>query len=274
MTDPAIDLDRFHADWQEWHAAREAELGDPKGWLSVFAIVFPTPEPQEIEGVPGRWSATPETGITAELPEGVEFDFEGTTVAGTHTFGPFVERQTHYLTRGDLIVEVSKWGESYIVRPRRPESAALAAYQGIPTFEPDPSWVIEGRFIPFNWGRQYHLDAEGGVKETYESPGEVEFERDGQTHRLVVFYGQYSTTPGGIWLLFRDATSGKETYGASRSLRTDAVRPDGTVILDFNRAMNMPCAFSDFTVCALPPAENTLSLAITAGEKTPYERQR
>lgn len=267
------DLEKFRADWEEWHAAREAELGDPLGWLSVFAIVFPTSTPREVEGIPGLWSADADTGITVDLPAGVVFDFEGAEISGTHSFGPFVERETHYLKTDDLIVEVSRWGESYIVRPRRPGSAAHGAYRGIPTFEPDPSWVIEGRFIPFPWGRQYHLDAEGGVKETYESPGEVEFTRDGQTHRLVVFYGQYSTTPGGIWLLFRDATSGKETYGASRSLRTAAIREDGTVILDFNRAMNMPCAFTDFTVCALPPAENTLSLRITAGEKTPYERQ-
>lgn len=270
-TTPAgIDLEKFRSDWEAWHAEREAELGDPKGWLSVFARIFVTPEPQTIEGVPGAWRL--EDGIVVELAEGEHLEFDGVRIEGTHAFGPFVERETHYLTYEDIIVEVSKWGETYLVRPRRPGADAVRDFRGIPTFEPDPSWVIEAKFIPFPWGRQYHLDAEGGVTETYESPGEVEFERDGETYRLTVFYGQYSTTPGGIWLLFRDATSGKETYGASRSLRTAPIREDGTVILDFNRAMNMPCAFTDFTVCALPPAQNTLSLAITAGEKTPYER--
>lgn len=266
------DRSAFVEEWERWHAAREAELGDPNGWLAVFARLFPGREPERIEGVPGEWSASDETGIVVELAEGEHLDLDGERITGRHEFGPFVEREAYYLTNGDLIVEVSRWGETYLVRPRSPHTEAVSRFRGIPAFEPDPDWVIEGRFVPFPWARQFHLAAEGGLTETYESPGTVEFERDGRTHRLTVFYGQFQTGPGGIWLLFRDATSGKESYGASRSLRTAPVREDGTVVLDFNRAMNMPCAFTDFTVCALPPAENTLDLAITAGEKTPYER--
>jgi uncharacterized protein (DUF1684 family) len=272
MTTTDDHLKSFIEDWQQWHAAREAELGDRNGWLAVFARLFPTTTPQRIEGVPGSWTSHDETGIVVEFDDGEFLELDGKKLTGRHEFGPFVEREAYYLKNGELIVEVSKWGETYLVRPRSPHTEAVKNFTGIPTFAPDPRWVIEGRFKAFPWARQFHLAAEGGLVETYESPGTVEFDYDGRTHELTVFYGQYQAGPGGIWLLFRDATSGKETYAASRSLRTAPVREDGTVTLDFNRAMNMPCAFTDFTVCALPPAENTLDLAITAGEKTPNER--
>ena len=77
-------------------------------------------------------------------------------------------------------------------------------------------------------------------------------------------------------MLFTDATSGITTYAANRSLAVDAadevLRNGGRVVLDFNRATNLPCAFIDFATCPLPPAGNQLDVEVTAGEKTPYER--
>jgi uncharacterized protein (DUF1684 family) len=74
-------------------------------------------------------------------------------------------------------------------------------------------------------------------------------------------------------VLFTDATSGVTTYPAVRGLLVD--RPqgdDGTVVLDFNRAANPPCAYTDLATCPLPPHENRLPIAVEAGEKIPYER--
>jgi uncharacterized protein (DUF1684 family) len=73
-------------------------------------------------------------------------------------------------------------------------------------------------------------------------------------------------------VLFTDATSGKTTYAANRSL-TVTPESDGSVVLDFNRAVNLPCAYTDLATCPLPPSENRLSVAIEAGEQIPYERQ-
>ncbi len=74
-------------------------------------------------------------------------------------------------------------------------------------------------------------------------------------------------------MLFTDATSGVTTYAANRALKIDAPGPDGQVVLDFNRATNLPCAYTDFATCPLPPAENRLPVAIEAGETIPYERR-
>ena len=78
----------------------------------------------------------------------------------------------------------------------------------------------------------------------------------------------------GLFALFTDATSGVTTYGACRSLFVAAPAEDGAVLLDFNRATNLPCAYTDLATCPLPPADNRLAVAIEAGELLPYERQR
>jgi hypothetical protein len=74
-----------------------------------------------------------------------------------------------------------------------------------------------------------------------------------------------------LHILFTDATSGVTTYAANRSLRVPAPDADGTVILDFNRATNLPCAYTEFATCPLPPAENRLPVAVEAGEQIPHE---
>jgi hypothetical protein len=70
-----------------------------------------------------------------------------------------------------------------------------------------------------------------------------------------------------------DATSGFTTYAASRVLELGPPGPDGRVVLDFNRAANPPCAYTDLATCPLPPPENRLPVAIEAGERTPDERR-
>ena len=103
----------------------------------------------------------------------------------------------------------------------------------------------------------------------YDAPGRIEFELDGRPLALTAFPGH---APGSLSVLFTDATSGVTTYAANRFLLVDSPAADGAVVLDFNRAANLPCAYTDLATCPLPPAENRLPVAIEAGEKIPYER--
>ena len=68
-----------------------------------------------------------------------------------------------------------------------------------------------------------------------------------------------------VFFVFRDRTSGKETYGAGRFLKTPAA-VDGKISLNFNCAYNPPCAFTPFATCPLPPPENWLPFPVAAGE--------
>jgi hypothetical protein len=92
---------------------------------------------------------------------------------------------------------------------------------------------------------------------------------DGQDLALTAFPGH---TPGSLFVLFTDETSGKTTYAANRSLQLPPPAEDGSVHLDFNRAVNLPCAYTTFATCPLPPTENRLPVAVEAGEKKPREQ--
>ena len=100
----------------------------------------------------------------------------------------------------------------------------------------------------------------------YPSPvmGQFEFERDGETYRLVALGDEDSES---LWFIFADRTNSHGTYGAGRFLYSDGTPEDGQLIVDFNKAYNPPCAFNDYSTCPLPPQENRLNLLVTAGEK-------
>ena len=90
------------------------------------------------------------------------------------------------------------------------------------------------------------------------------FERDGRRLTLLpMAVGEHE-----VFFVFRDQTSGRETYGAGRFLRVPApATVNGKITLDFNFACNPPCAFTPFATCPLPPPENWLPFAVPAGEK-------
>jgi len=89
------------------------------------------------------------------------------------------------------------------------------------------------------------------------------FEREGRRFEVYPVIEVPGDTQ--LFLIFADATSGKETYGAARFLYADMPR-DGKIVLDFNKAYNPPCAFTPYATCPLAPPENRLALRVTAGE--------
>ena len=106
------------------------------------------------------------------------------------------------------------------------------------------------------------MDTSTGAKQTYTREGKITFRVDGQETDLYL----YSTgDPYELFVPFRDATSGKETYGAGRYLEAP-VAEDGTVLVDFNYAYNPYCAYNELWSCPLPPVENWLKAPIRAGE--------
>jgi uncharacterized protein (DUF1684 family) len=92
--------------------------------------------------------------------------------------------------------------------------------------------------------------------------GYVEFDLLGERRRLEAF----EAAGNRLWLIFRDQTSGKTTYGAGRFLYA-SIQSDGLVDLDFNKAYHPPCAFTPFAMCPFPPRENILPIPISAGEQ-------
>jgi uncharacterized protein (DUF1684 family) len=262
-------LDSFNAEWQAWHQQQEQRLADPHGFLAITSLHWLSEEPQRFTDAPGAWTTGPD-GVVVVLGEGEELTVEGMMVTGRNSFGVIPERGGVKVAWGDAIIEVAKRGGYDILRPRHPGNPLRTAYRGTPAYLPDPRWVITGRYTAFDRPRPTTVGAAvAGLEHVYDAPGRVEFELDGQAQALTAFGGH---APDTLLVLFTDRTSGLTTYPAVRGLQLGAPAADGTVMLDFNRAANLPCAYTDLATCPLPPTENRLRVAIEAGEKTPYER--
>jgi uncharacterized protein (DUF1684 family) len=266
-----VDSTTFNQQWHEWRAARERDLAADHGFLAVTGIYWLAAKPERFPGAPGQWSSDDE-GVKVVLEDGETLTVDDVAIPGEHRFGPLPERGGRTVFFGDTAIEVAKRGGHYILRPRHPGHHLRANFSGVPTYAPDPRWGFEARFVAFSAPRPTTVGSVvEGLEHVYDAPGQVEFDFDGARFRLTAFNGH---RPGVLTVLFTDATSGTTTYAANRSLALDAPDEHGNVALDFNRAVNLPCAFTDFATCALPPVENRLPTAIEAGEKIPYERQR
>jgi uncharacterized protein len=159
-----------------------------------------------------------------------------------------------------LVVHVS--GDTRSIRVRDPDGPLARGFLGFAWFPIDAAYRVAGRFIADPQPRQFEVVNTYGEIDEYTTEGVVEFTLAGKTLRLRPF----TTRPGRIYFVFRDASSGHETYETARFLYSD-LRSDGTTVLDFNMAYNPPCAFNPYTTCPIPLPENRLPVKILAGEK-------
>jgi len=151
------------------------------------------------------------------------------------------------------------------VRVRDSQSPHRLNFKGLDYFPVEASWVFNARFEPYT-NKKLPIVNILGMTEDMPAPGALVFTKDGKEYRLDTVLEEPDATE--LFVMFADATSGKETYGAGRFLYVPMPK-DGKVRLDFNKAYNPPCAFSDFATCPLPPSQNRLmSLSVLAGEKT------
>ena len=271
MTVRAIDKDTFAREWADWHRLHEENLASPNGWLTITGLHWLGPEPQRIDRAPGLWSAGPD-GVTVALSGDDPGDLvvDGHPVHGEYAFAPIPERGGINAVWGDAVIEVARRGGEYIVRPRHPDHPLRAAFHGVPAYAPDPAWVLDGQYTPFAAPEPVTVGAVvDRIKHVYDAVGRIEFEAGGQPLALTAFPGRSADQ---LSVLFTDATSGRTTYPACRSLTVGVGLGPSAVTLDFNRAVNLPCAYTDFATCPLPPAGNRLPVAVEAGEQTPYER--
>lgn len=268
IPDP-VDHVAYATEWEDWHAAHETQRAAPDGFLAITGLHFLTTEPVRFDDAPGVWSFTAD-GPVVDLAEDEQLRIGDVGVSGRHSFGEIAEREGVNAQAGDAVIEIARRGGHLVVRPRRPNTDFRAAYAGTPTYLPNPQWRLAARFLAFDQPRDVTVGAAvEGLQHVYEAPGQIEFDRDGETFRLTAFNGY---APGTLLVLFTDATSGVTTYAANRALTVGAPDAVGRTTLDFNRAVNLPCAYTDYATCPLPPAENRLPLYVDAGEKAPLAR--
>jgi uncharacterized protein len=255
----------FTEQWRDWHDNRERDLADPHGWLALVSLDWLTEQPTTYPSQPGLWWQDADAAYVD--PQGAELSHEGERITGVRRFELVNSGPGTRVSAGDVEIEVAR-RSGYLIRVHDPKAPVLRDFHGVPAYEPDPAWVLTGTFEPFDQPRPTTVGAVvPGLSHVYQAPGVVRFRHGGAEHALTAFNGK----SGGLNILFTDATSGVTTYPANRSLVTTPAE-DGTVVLDFNRAVNLPCAFTDFATCPLPPAGNHLAFAVEAGERLPHER--
>ena len=245
---------------------RQVAVTQPKGSLALVNTQWVDSE-QTIYGVPGTWAPLPEgesgllvTAVASDsiLVDGILVDGDA-VVRGKDSDAP--GEVTFSDTLGGFVI-ASEQG-TYALRVWDAESEAIGEFGSIDAFEYDPDWRITATFTANPGGTTVgfeHLKDNGATREL-PVPGEITFEKDGTPYSLAAFKDGRR-----LQLVFADATNGVETYSVGRFLFV-APEEDGTIILDFNRAVLPPCAFSYHFNCPMPPPQNRFAVPIAAGEK-------
>ena len=164
---------------------------------------------------------------------------------------------------GKGVATVIQRGDRYALRVKHADAPTRIHFAGLEYWPADATWRITGKFVPHPAGTTMQVANIIGGLDDARNPGAVEFERDGKTYRIEAI----DEGDGELFLVFADRTNGHGSYGAGRFLYTPMPDAQGRVTMDFNQSYNPPCAFTSFATCPLPPAQNRLDLAITAGEK-------
>jgi uncharacterized protein (DUF1684 family) len=249
----------YQSEIAEWHAKREAALKAENGWLSLTGLFwlreganhFGTEAKNDIVLTDG-----PARAGVFELHQGkVTVSMDGSTRA-------VVPDSADVVKVGRLNLLVIQRGDRVGIRLKDPDSQARREFHGIESFPANEALRVTAKFV--NEARKIPILNVLGQTEPSDSPGYAVFRLQGQELRLYPILEEPGATQ--LFYIFRDQTSGKETYGAGRFLYSDMPK-DGQVVLDFNKAYNPPCAFTPYATCPLPPPENRLAIRIEAGEK-------
>ncbi|ROS54516.1 DUF1684 domain-containing protein [Frigoribacterium sp. PhB24] len=267
--DGTPETDLAQAELDRFQALRRARAVSSQGPLALIGTQWVDLE-QTVWGAPGRWAPTPRgvSGLmlTATAADGIRVDgdlVDGTVVvAGDDALAPSGIRFSD-TTTGTVIANDDH--SSYALRVWDSASDAVTGFGSIDAFPFDPAWVVTADFVPTSPDATIDIRHQKDLELSRPKPlsGLIRFTRDGIDHELAAF-------PAGdgdrLQLVFGDATNGDSTYSVGRFL-FPTPNGDGTITLDFNRAVLPPCAFSYAFNCPIPPARNRFAVAIEAGEK-------
>ena len=267
----APDGEAYRASVEKWRAAYQADLTSGNGWLTVSGlfwlhdgtntfgsnplddIVLPAPVPAEAGTFEFHNGST-----IVHMKPGVDATMHGKQVS-TAAMRPDSDDR---LVMGSLTLYVHASGERYAIRMKDKNSKLRKDFTGLKWFPVDPAYRVLGRWVPYAKPKTEMIANVMGDTGPEQFYGYVEFMLKGQKLRL-----EPEQDGSEFEFVFRDLTSGHETYGAARFLDT-TLGKDGSVVMDFNEAYNPPCAYNPYTTCPLPTPGNRLAVRIEAGEKS------
>lgn len=250
-------------DLEIWQRERRAELAAPSSWLGLVGLFWLQPGVNRVGTAEGSAVLLP-----IGLPEQGKILWEAGEVRWQPAEGQAQILQTD-LDGAPTVVDVGHLSFFVVdregqlaVRLRDREWARRAPFAELAYFPFDAAWVVDSAWEVIDPPLAMEVPNVSGDLKTVSVSHRAVFEHAGQAVALLPM----SVGEREVFFVFRDRTSGKESYGAGRFLKVPAPE-NGRIRLDFNRAYNPPCAFTPFATCPLPPPENWLPFAIPAGEK-------
>jgi uncharacterized protein len=265
---------------KDWRARAEQGLRRDDGWLTLAGryvlkpgentfgtgptndVVFP-----KGLGPAGMGSVWVKPGeVRVKLVEGFRM---------TADDGDFTERvmetsgeRRDWVRRGRTAFHIIERDGRYVLRLADNQSEVRRKFGGRVWYDVDDNFHVQAKFVPYDPPRKIAIVNVLDEVSDEPSPGYVEFLLNGRPYRLDVV-GQDE----GLFIIFRDGTAGEATYPPGRFLYVEKKPAPNTFFkLDFNRAYNPPCAFSEFTTCPLPPKQNILPVRVEAGERYPPKK--
>lgn len=247
----------YQTEIAQWREKRVAALQADGGWLSVAGLFWLKEGANSV----GKGA---ENDIV--LPDGPAhagtIKLEHGKVTGDAPARELKPDSADVWKIGRVNLFVIKRGDRYGIRLKDPGSEYRRDFHGLEYFPVSETYRITARFV----AEPKTIPILNIIGQTEESPcpGYAVFRLAGQEVKLYPILEE----PGAkeLFYIFKDQTSGKETYGAGRFLYSDLPK-DGRVVLDFNKAYNPPCSFTPYATCPLPPPENRLPVRVEAGEK-------
>ncbi len=259
---PRLSTD-YAKDILAWREQRRTRLLAADGWLTLVGLQWLNPGSNKIDN--------PAVGATVTLKDGVvtldpnpKLLIDNKPVAqatilldDTNPKGPTIVQGG--TTKFNVIKRADKFG----LRVRDINAEARKNFKGLEYFPTDPKWRVEARFEPFFPPQHVAITNVLGMVTNEVTPGELVFSVGGKEYRIEPILEQGETD---YFIIFKDATSGKETYAAARYVYAPPPK-DGKTVIDFNKAYNPPCTFTPYATCPLPPPQNRLPFRVEAGEK-------
>ena len=257
-----------------WRRAVLAELAGPRGWWSVAGLAWVRDEPENWGSAPACRMALParcpaRVAVLRRAGDGLEVRPWGEArlrLNGDPLTSSAVAPDGSVLRIGDepdaVEAVVLRRGERLGLRTFDPRLGAERDPRDLTWYDPTPGWLVAAhlRAAPAD-SRLPIVNLLGDVTEV-SLAGYLTFDLAGSRHELLAV-----ATADGLFVHFRDATSGHETYGAGRFLRVAAADTAGRTWVDFHRAVQPPCAHTPHATCPMPPLANRLRVAVRAGER-------
>lgn len=266
----------YQKEIETWHKKREEKLKAENGWLNLAGLfwlkdgknTFGSSDKNQIQfpkGTIDNFAGYFErTGTTVKIVvnKGVSITLNGKSIREAIIFHPDSINQL-VLAHKDLRWTIIKREDRIGIRLRNLKSPLLKSFHGVNRFPVDANWKIEAILVTTNQPVEIPITNVLGQTKKEKSSGKLVFTLNNEQYSLDAL-----DEDDGLFILFADETNGDQTYPAGRFLSASKPDINGKVILDFNKATNPPCAFTPYATCPLPPIQNRLPIAVTAGEKT------